>query len=491
MAQQGTNDSRQDARNGFAGWFHVPFVGIACVLAWAFQVNALAGTGDVSDQTAWIASYVALSLVMPIMGLIAKRIPRVVSFKAIPFAAAAAGAVGTIGIFTAGMMSMTWLLYASTIMCACVIGWLYLQWALFFIRLDVSESIFCLFAANIIGSLMKEAMHLLPPVGSCLAAACLPALSVLLCLRATALVPKPEARGHRFGPGTFKSLWKVGATIVVFSFVTAYLIGSFSGNQSMLSLGEFTAARIFEIFVSLAAIATARTLKGSFNFAHLWRIILLVLAIDLVCVIVLPQYPMLRCVESSVWDLLVIFSWLTIADIARHMNEPPAFVFGMTWPAYTLPFALGTLATGFMRAHAIGGVSDAFIALLMFALLVTALICLETRDQDTKQIFANEKAPASRASMDEGRTLETRCNELAGEFKLTPREVEVMMYLYRGRTKAYIAETLFLTENTVRGHAKHLYAKLDVHSRRELLDLIDAVDTDSQRTDVRSLRSEG
>ncbi len=95
MAQQGTNDSRQDARNGFAGWFHAPFVGIACVLAWAFQVNALAGTGDVSDQTAWIASYIALSLVMPVMGLIAKRIPRVVSFKTIPFAAAAAGAVGT------------------------------------------------------------------------------------------------------------------------------------------------------------------------------------------------------------------------------------------------------------------------------------------------------------------------------------------------------------------------------------------------------------
>ncbi len=63
-----------------------------------------------------------------------------------------------LGIFAAGMMSMTWLLYASTIMCACVIGWLYLQWALFFIRLDVSESIFCLFAANIVGSLMKEAM---------------------------------------------------------------------------------------------------------------------------------------------------------------------------------------------------------------------------------------------------------------------------------------------------------------------------------------------
>ena len=105
----------------------------------------------------------------------------------------------------------------------------------------------------------------------------------------------------------------------------------------------------------------------------------------------------------------------------------------------------------------------------MFALLVTALICLETRDQDTKQIFADEKAPASSASMGEGRTLEARCNELAGEFKLTPREVEVMMYLYRGRTKAYIAETLFLTENTVRGHAKHLYAELDVQRQDGML----------------------
>ena len=70
----------------------------------------------------------------------------------------------------------------------------------------------------------------------------------------------------------------------------------------------------------------------------------------------------------------------------------------------------------------------------MFALLVTALICLETRGRDTKQIFADEKAPASSASMGEGRTLEARYNELAGEFKLTPREVEDMMYLYRGRT---------------------------------------------------------
>ena len=46
--------------------------------------------------------------------------------------------------------------------------------------------------------------------------------------------------------------------------------------------------------------------------------------------------------------------------------------------------------------------------------------------------------------------------------------------LCRGRSKAYIAETLFITENTVKGHARRLYAKLNVHSKKELQQLIDA-----------------
>ncbi len=49
-----------------------------------------------------------------------------------------------------------------------------------------------------------------------------------------------------------------------------------------------------------------------------------------------------------------------------------------------------------------------------------------------------------------------------------------MKLLCKGRTKSYIAETLYLTENTVRSHAKHLYTKLEVHSKQELMDLVGA-----------------
>ena len=48
-----------------------------------------------------------------------------------------------------------------------------------------------------------------------------------------------------------------------------------------------------------------------------------------------------------------------------------------------------------------------------------------------------------------------------------------MQYLCKGRTKAYIAEALYLTENTVKTHSKRIYAKLGIHSKRELLDLVE------------------
>lgn len=46
----------------------------------------------------------------------------------------------------------------------------------------------------------------------------------------------------------------------------------------------------------------------------------------------------------------------------------------------------------------------------------------------------------------------------------------------RGRSKAYIADAFFISENTVRGHVKRLYAKLDVHSKQELVDKVEMVD---------------
>jgi DNA-binding NarL/FixJ family response regulator len=57
---------------------------------------------------------------------------------------------------------------------------------------------------------------------------------------------------------------------------------------------------------------------------------------------------------------------------------------------------------------------------------------------------------------------------IRGVDQLTPREGEVLTQLQRGATNAEIAERLAIGVETVRTHARKIYRKLGVASRREL-----------------------
>ena len=46
-------------------------------------------------------------------------------------------------------------------------------------------------------------------------------------------------------------------------------------------------------------------------------------------------------------------------------------------------------------------------------------------------------------------------------------------YIYKGRSAKVIAGTLCVSESTVRTHIRRIYEKTEVHSKQELIDLID------------------
>jgi DNA-binding NarL/FixJ family response regulator len=63
---------------------------------------------------------------------------------------------------------------------------------------------------------------------------------------------------------------------------------------------------------------------------------------------------------------------------------------------------------------------------------------------------------------------EVSADGLAGPELLTPREADVLGLLQRGRSNAEIAASLHVSVETVRTHARHIYRKLGVRTRREL-----------------------
>ncbi len=78
-------------------------------------------------------------------------------------------------------------------------------------------------------------------------------------------------------------------------------------------------------------------------------------------------------------------------------------------------------------------------------------------------------APTSAAPSEERSG--ARIDEIAQKAGLTPREAEVFALLAQGRSIPYIRDELIISRETAATHAKHIYAKLGVHSRQELIDL--------------------
>ena len=61
-------------------------------------------------------------------------------------------------------------------------------------------------------------------------------------------------------------------------------------------------------------------------------------------------------------------------------------------------------------------------------------------------------------------------------YGLSRREFEVVAEFSTGRSARYIADALMLSEHTIKSHLRRAYAKMDVHSRQELLSLVDQME---------------
>lgn len=64
-------------------------------------------------------------------------------------------------------------------------------------------------------------------------------------------------------------------------------------------------------------------------------------------------------------------------------------------------------------------------------------------------------------------------DQIAEYYGLTRREAEVLPYLARGRSAKVIADALFVSESTIRTHTRRILEKTALHSKQELIDLID------------------
>ena len=70
---------------------------------------------------------------------------------------------------------------------------------------------------------------------------------------------------------------------------------------------------------------------------------------------------------------------------------------------------------------------------------------------------------------------------VARRFALSKREKQIVGEFSTGRSARSIADNNLISEHTVKTHLKHAYAKMEVHSRQELLDLLESGEAELRR----------
>lgn len=107
--------------------------------------------------------------------------------------------------------------------------------------------------------------------------------------------------------------------------------------------------------------------------------------------------------------------------------------------------------------------------------LLNLATCIFVFQEDFSPLFFHDKAAESSpgCSTDMMESL----NAIAASHKLTVREREVLELIYNGYTNPAIAETLYISINTVKKHVHNIFEKLDAGGRMEVVHLINAWET--------------
>jgi DNA-binding CsgD family transcriptional regulator len=170
---------------------------------------------------------------------------------------------------------------------------------------------------------------------------------------------------------------------------------------------------------------------------------------------------------SAGYGCFELIFWIALSNLSYRYHYSPTRVFGLGRAGWALGVLLGGLCaripllipnfTFMGTAHILLVTAFVLLALISFTLILPE-----------RTIVAITTGYRGKRS-----TLQSRYHKLAGHHGLTQRETEVLAYLVKGRDSLYIQNALNISAGTVSTHRQRIYQKTGVHSRQELLDLME------------------
>lgn len=246
---------------------------------------------------------------------------------------------------------------------------------------------------------------------------------------------------------------------------------------------------------------------GALKFGTLWRFIIGFIIAGIILVALNSENSiavgiLLIAITNT---FLAGYLWFTAYDYGRHLSMPTYVVLGAVWIVYILPRELGRCLI--LRLEAFNGLTLLPVIAISFLVVVGIALLLSDNLPHTRPLFADfagktaremhnqplvrsldrslaaphtpasaipaSSTPSIPPSSTPSTALDARCAYVRQHFGLTERETDMVRLLAHGRSKTSISKELFISENTVKSYTRNVYSKLNIHSKQQLLDILD------------------
>lgn len=169
-----------------------------------------------------------------------------------------------------------------------------------------------------------------------------------------------------------------------------------------------------------------------------------------------------------------IITWTLLAEITHKTRVGVSPTIGTGRFLIHVSEGVGYLVVmGFLSSMPSDSLMQAFSSTLGYLMIIAEMLLLEENSALWILIRMNvSPATAETSSMPNkaGVDPQAAADTLSRLHGLTERESDVLRLLAVGRSRARIAQSLGVSENTVNSHVQQIYRKLGVHGRQELLD---------------------
>lgn len=183
------------------------------------------------------------------------------------------------------------------------------------------------------------------------------------------------------------------------------------------------------------------------------------------------------CVLFLVFVPQAITNINAVAENVRIFGLAPIRSFAGARVVNVVGLALGYTMGFFAYGRGLGqGMLNSLMVLLvlLFVLIVLAAFLFQDRyPSEPDSVALGDEADRSTDHL----SWKARCNLLAEEIGLSPRQTEVLILLSRGHNTKYIEEQLVISNHTAKSHIYNIYQKAGVHSKQEIIEMIERIGT--------------